>query len=64
MRAHDPEGNFLQRNPAEVATPPAMAAAVLICKMAGVTDIDTIGYVAILVAFTPTAVKFLVGLRA
>lgn len=63
MRAHDPEGNVVQRNPAEVATPVAMAAAVLICKAAGVEDVDTIGYVAILVAFVPTAIKFLVGLE-
>lgn len=63
MRAHDPEGNLVQQNPAEVATPVAMAAAVLICKLVGVDDVDTIGYVAILVAFVPTAIKFLVSLK-
>ena len=63
MRAHDPEGNFLQQNPSEVATPVAMAAAGLICKAVGVEDVDTILYVAVLVAFVPTAIKFLVGLK-
>jgi hypothetical protein len=39
-----------------------MAAAFLICKLLGVDDVDTIGYVAILVAFVPAAVTYLVGL--
>jgi ABC-type nitrate/sulfonate/bicarbonate transport system permease component len=63
MRAHDPEGNILQRHPAEASTPPAMAVAGLLCKALGVEDVDTIIYVAVLVAFVPTAVTFLVGLR-
>lgn len=63
MRAHDPEGNIVQQNPAEIATPVAMAAAVLIAKIAGVDEAETIGYIAILVSFVPTAIKFLVGLR-
>jgi hypothetical protein len=52
--------NIVKERPAEVATPPAMAVAFLICKLIGVDDVDTIGYVAILVAFVPAAVTWAV----
>jgi ABC-type nitrate/sulfonate/bicarbonate transport system permease component len=62
VRAHDPEGNLVQRNPAETTTPVAMAVAVLIASWLG-ADESVIVPLAIVLAFTPTAVKFLVGLR-
>lgn len=46
--------------PAETATPVAMVIALLICKALGVTDAYTVGYVAIIVAFVPTAVTWTV----
>jgi hypothetical protein len=54
--------DIAKARPAETAAPPAMAIAVLICKAIGVDDVDTIGWVAILVAFVPTVVTFLVDL--
>lgn len=63
MRAHDPEGNIIQRRPAETATPVAMAVALLVARLVGVDDAETVGYIAIVVAFVPTAVAYLVGLR-
>jgi len=49
--------------PAETAAPPAMAIAVLLCKALGVEDIDTIGWVAVLVAFVPALVTGLIEMR-
>lgn len=55
------EGNIVQRRPAEVATPPAMVIAILIAKGLGVEDPDTVGYIALGVAFVPAAVTWLVS---
>jgi hypothetical protein len=49
--------------PAETAAPPATAIAFLLCKALGVGDIDTVGYVAILVAFVPAVVTWSIELR-
>ena len=54
---------LVQDRPAETATPVATAAALLICKALGVDDAYTVGYVALLVSFTPAAVTWLVNLR-
>lgn len=51
-----------QSRPAEVATPPAMIFAILICKALGVEDLDTLSYVAVAVAFVPAGVTWLVEL--
>ena len=51
----------VQRRPAETATPIAMAVAMLLGRALGVDDPDVIGYIAIVVAFVPAAVTWLVG---
>ena len=58
---YNPEGNIVQRHPAEIASPVAMAVAVLIAKAVGVDDVDTIGLIAIVVAFVPAAVTWIVA---
>lgn len=55
-------GNIVRRRPAETATPIAMVVAMLIAKLAGVEDAYTVGYIAIVVAFVPTAITWLVTL--
>ena len=56
-------GNIVRRRPAETATPVAMALAVLIARIFGVDDADTVGYIAIVVGFVPAAVTWGVNLR-
>lgn len=56
------EGNIIQRRPAEIAGPVAMAIAGLLCKLIGVEDPDTILYLAVVVAFVPMAVTWIVNL--
>jgi hypothetical protein len=51
--------SIVQRRPAETATPVAMAVAMLIGRAFSL-DADTIGYVAIVVAFVPAGVSWLV----
>jgi hypothetical protein len=51
--------NIVQRRPAETATPVAMAVAMLIGRAFDL-DADAIGYVAIVVAFVPAGVSWLV----
>lgn len=51
---------LIKSRPAEVTTPPAMAVAMLIAKVLGVTDPDTFVYIAIVVAFVPAGVTWLV----
>lgn len=55
------QGNIVQRRPAEAATPVAMAVAMLIGRGFDL-DADTIGYIAIVVAFVPAGVTWLVEL--
>lgn len=58
----NPTPRIIKERPAETATPPAMVVAILICKALGVEDVDTLGYVALGVAFVPAGVTWLVGL--
>jgi hypothetical protein len=55
--------DLARAHPAETAAPPAMAVAFLLCKALGVEDVDTIGWIAVLVAFVPTAITFVIELR-
>ena len=52
--------SVVQKRPAETATPIAMAVSLLIAKAVGVDDAYTVGYIAIVVSFVPTAVTWLV----
>jgi hypothetical protein len=62
MRAHDPEGNIVQRRPAEVLTA-AGGAAVVIAYFLGIDDTPVILGLAAVLAGVPAAITFLVGLR-
>ena len=53
---------LVQKRPAETATPVAMVVALLIAKLLGVEDADTVAYLAVVVAFVPAAVTWLVEL--
>jgi hypothetical protein len=61
MKIPDGAAQLPQRRPAETATPIAMAVSLLIAKAAGVDDPYTVGYIAIVVAFVPAAVTWLVA---
>jgi len=50
----------VQKRPAETATPIAMVIALLIAKALDVDDPMTVGYIAIVIAFVPAAVTWLV----
>ena len=54
--------NLVSSRPAETATPVTMVVALLIAKAVGVEDPMTVGYIAIVVAFVPAAVTWLVDL--
>lgn len=54
--------NVVKERPAETAAPVAMAVSMLIAKLLDVEDVDTIAYIAIVVAFVPAAVTWLVTL--
>ena len=58
---YNPEGNIVQRHPAEAAMPIATVLSALIAKLAGVEDTDTILYLALALSFVPTAITWLVG---
>ena len=60
MNFYDPEGNIVQRRPAESATPVAMAASVIIADIVGVDNASTMAAIAIVVAFVPAAITWLV----
>ena len=51
-----------KNRPAETATPIATVIALLIAKMLGVTDADTVAYIAIVLAFVPAAITWIVVL--
>jgi hypothetical protein len=53
---------FIEKRPAESATPVAMAVAMLLGKAASLST-DTIAYLAIVVSFTPAAITWLVALK-
>lgn len=53
--------NIVKNRPAETATPVAMAVAMLIAKLIGVSDVDTVAYLAVVVAFVPAAVTWIVN---
>ena len=55
---YKPDGNIVQRHPAEAAMPIATVLAALIAKLAGVEDTDTILYLALALAFIPAAVTW------
>ena len=59
---YNPDGNPLQRHPAETAMPIATVIAALVCKAIGVEDTDTIFYIAIVLAFVPAAITWIVGM--
>jgi hypothetical protein len=62
MRAHDPEGNLIQRRPAETVTA-AGGAALVIGYFLGIDDPAVILGLAAVVAAIPVAITWLVGLR-
>lgn len=53
---------IVQQRPTEVASPIAMAVAMLIAKALGVEDFSTVALIAIVVAFVPAAVTWIVNL--
>lgn len=55
-----PKPNIVERRPAETATPVAMAVAMLLARVTGVDDPNTIAYVAIVVGFVPAGITWLV----
>lgn len=59
---YNPEGNIVQRHPTETAMPIATVIAALICKALGVEDTDTIFYIALIVAFVPAAITWIVNM--
>lgn len=50
----------LTNHPAETAGPLATAAALLIAKAFGVSDVDTVAAIAIVLAFVPAVVTWIV----
>lgn len=57
----NPDGNLLQKHPAETAMPIATVIGALIAKALGVEDTDTILYIALLLSFVPTAITWIVN---
>ena len=55
-----PVPSVVKERPAETATPITMAVALLIAKAVGIDDASTIAYIAIIVAFVPAAITWLV----
>lgn len=53
----------VKNRPAETATPVAMALAMLIAKISGFEDTDTVVYLAIVISFVPAGVTWLVKLK-
>ncbi len=56
------DGNIIQRRPAEAGTPVVVAIAMLIARVFGVDDADTIGYIAVVLSFVPAAITWAVTL--
>jgi len=56
----EPRPNILQRRPTETATPVISATAMLIARVLGVDDVDTIMYITIVLSFVPSAVTWVV----
>lgn len=59
---YKPDGNILQKHPAEAAMPLATILAALIGKALGVEDTDTILYIGLALSFLPAAITWLVTL--
>ena len=54
--------NRVRNHPAEAGTPVATVVALLIAKLLGVEDADTVAYLAIVLSFVPAAITWLVNL--
>jgi hypothetical protein len=59
---YNPDGNIIQRHPAETAMPVFTVIAALIGKALGVEDTDTILYIGLALSFLPAAITWLVEL--
>lgn len=55
--------DIAKQRPAETAMPLVTALAILIGKLIGIEDTDTIAYIAIVLSFIPAAVTWIVNLR-
>jgi len=59
---YNPDGNLIQKHPAETALPIFTVVAALIAKVLGVEDTDTILYIGLVLSFVPAAITWIVNM--